>query len=77
VSATLPRTYHIAQVMTDSHNSGLTDMGRRMLSKAAIQLEPLSLSRRSAPWRVSLFGGYEEEMLERTLSSASPTSVRK
>jgi hypothetical protein len=63
--------------MTDSHNSGLTDMGRRMLSKAAIQLEPLSLSRRSAPWRVSLFGGYEEEMLERTLSSASPTSVRK
>jgi hypothetical protein len=59
--------------MTDSRNSGLTAMGRRMLSKAAIQLESLCLSRRSAPWRVSRFGGYEEEMLERALSSASPT----
>jgi hypothetical protein len=47
--------------MTDSHNSGLTAMGRRMLSKAAIQLEPLCLSRRSAPRRVSLFGGYEKK----------------
>jgi hypothetical protein len=63
--------------MPDSHNSGLTAMSKRMLSKAAIRLEPLCLSRRSTPWRVSLFGGYEEEMVERALSSASPMSVRK